>query len=101
MCDGAGPKQGWAFGRRRGAGLLGWMGTVGDCSDKSGAESFFGTLQLELLDEHRRGVPPPARSRVFVWTEDCHNTQAAITPKRRQSHCDMLSPVEYEAAHAA
>jgi len=43
----------WAFGRRlRGAGLLGSMGSIGDCFDNSVAESFFGTLQLELLDEH-------------------------------------------------
>src|SRR5438067_9582815 len=44
----------WAFGRRlRSAGLLGSMGSIGDCFDNSVAESFFGTLQLELLDEHR------------------------------------------------
>jgi putative transposase len=43
----------WAFGRRlRGAGLPGSMGSVGDCFGNSVAESFFGTLQLELLDEH-------------------------------------------------
>lgn len=36
----------WAFGRRlRGTGLLGSMGTVGDCFYNSLAESFFGTLQ--------------------------------------------------------
>ena len=41
----------WAFGRRlRAAGLL---GSIGDCFDNSVAESFFGSLQLELLDEHR------------------------------------------------
>ena len=35
----------WAFGRRlRGAGLLGSMGSIGDCFDNSVAESFFGTL---------------------------------------------------------
>src|SRR6476646_383041 len=39
----------WAFGRRlRAAGLLGSMGTVGDAFDNAVAESFFGTLQLEL-----------------------------------------------------
>jgi putative transposase len=42
----------WAFGRRlRTAGLLGSMGSIGDCFDNSVAESFFGTLQLEPLDE--------------------------------------------------
>ena len=48
------PTPSWAFGRRlRGAGLLGSMGSIGDCFDNSVAESFFGTLQLELLVEHR------------------------------------------------
>jgi putative transposase len=28
------------------------MGSIGDCFDSSVAESFFGTLQLELLDEY-------------------------------------------------
>jgi putative transposase len=42
----------WAFGRRlRAAGLLGSMGSVGDCFDNSVVESFFGTLQVELLDQ--------------------------------------------------
>ena len=40
----------WAFGHRlREAGLLGSMGSIGDCFD-SVAESFFATLQTELLD---------------------------------------------------
>jgi putative transposase len=41
----------WTFGRwLRAAGLLGSMGTIGDASDNAVANSFFGTLQLELLD---------------------------------------------------
>ena len=41
------------LGRRlRGAGLLGSMGSIGDCFDNSVVESFFGTFQLKLLDEH-------------------------------------------------
>ena len=44
----------WLFGKRlRDSGLLGSMGSIGDCFDNSVAESFFGTLQLELLDEQR------------------------------------------------
>ncbi len=50
----------WAFGRRlRSAGLLGSMGSIGDCFDNSVAESFFGTLQLELLTST---AGPPASS---------------------------------------
>ncbi|GAB2761818.1 hypothetical protein GCM10027020_12640 [Nocardioides salsibiostraticola] len=41
----------WVFGHRlRESGLLGLMGSIGDCFDNSVAESFFATLQTELLD---------------------------------------------------
>jgi putative transposase len=86
----------WAFGRRlRAAGLLGSMGTVGDCFDNSVAESFFGTLQLELLDEHRWESRQHLALAIFDWIESWYN------PKRRHSYCKMLSPVDYEAASAA
>jgi putative transposase len=86
----------WAFGRRlRGAGLLGSMGSVGDCFDNSVAESFFGTLQLELLDQHYWESRQELALAIFEWVEAWYN------PKRRHSYCGMLSPVDYEAAHAA
>ena len=86
----------WAFGRRlRGAGLLGSMGSIGDCFDNSVAESFFGTLQLELLDEHRWTSRQHLALAVFDWIESWYN------PKRRHSYCKMLSPVDYEAVSAA
>jgi putative transposase len=85
----------WAFGRRlRRVGLLGSMGSVGDCFDNSVAESFFGTLQLELLDEHRWETRRQLAGAIFEWIEAWYN------PKRRHSYCKMLSPVDYEAAHA-
>ncbi|TDD79061.1 hypothetical protein E1298_28710, partial [Actinomadura rubrisoli] len=41
----------WTFAKRlRDAGSLGSMGTVGDCFDNAMMESFWGTMQLELLD---------------------------------------------------
>jgi putative transposase len=49
--------------RLREAGLLGSMGSIGDCYDNSMMESFFGTLQLELLDEHHWDSPRAARVR--------------------------------------
>ena len=85
----------WAFGRRlRGAGLLGSMGSIGDCFDNSVAESFFGTLQLELLDEHRWTSRAQLANAIFEWIEGWYN------PKRRHSYCKMLSPVDYEAQAA-
>src|ERR1700689_355885 len=86
----------WAFGRRlRGNGLLGSMGSIGDCFDNSVAESFFGTLQLELLDEHHWESRQQLAQAIFEWIEAWYN------PRRRHSYCQMLSPVDYEAAYAA
>jgi putative transposase len=86
----------WAFGRRlRGNGLLGSMGSIGDCFDNSVAESFFGTLQLELLDEHHWKSRQQLAQAIFEWIEAWYN------PRRLHSYCQMLSPVDYEAAHAA
>jgi len=70
----------WAFGRRlRGAGLLGSMGSIGDCFDNSVAESFFGTLQLELLDEHRWTTRDLRTLTIVDWIEAWYN------PRRRHS----------------
>jgi putative transposase len=86
----------WAFGRRlRSAGLLGSMGSIGDCFDNSVAESFFGTLQLELLDEHCWSTRHQLALAIFDWIEAWYN------PRRRHSYCGMLSPAAYETAHAA
>jgi len=86
----------WAFGRRlRAAGLLGSMGTVGDAFDNAVAESFFGTLQLELLDRHRWTSRDELASAIFEWIECFYN------PTRRHSYCGMLSPVDYETISAA
>jgi putative transposase len=86
----------WAFGRRlRGAGLLGSMGSIGDCFDNSVAESFFATLQLELLDEHRWSSRQQLALAAFDWIEAWYN------PRRRHSYCKMLSPIDYETANAA
>jgi putative transposase len=75
----------WAFGRRlRGAGLLGSMGTIGDC---------FGTMQIELLDEHRWETRKQLALAMFDWIEAWYN------PSRRHSYCGMLSPVDYERVH--
>ena len=59
------------------------------------AESFFGTLQLELLDEHHWESRQQLALAVFEWVEAWYN------PRRRHSYCKMLSPVDYEAAYAA
>jgi putative transposase len=86
----------WAFGRRlRAAGLLGSMGSIGDCFDNSLAESFFGTLQLELLDRHHWTTKEELATAVFEYVEAFYN------PRRRHSSIGNLSPAEFETRHMA
>jgi putative transposase len=84
----------WAFGKRlRSAGLLGSMGTVGDCYDNALAESFFATLQNELLDRRAWATRPELANAIFEWIEAWYN------PARRHSALDYHSPIHYEQTH--
>lgn len=58
----------WAFGQRlREAGLLGSMGSIGGCFDNGLAESFFATLQTELLDRHTWATREQLANAVFAF----------------------------------
>jgi putative transposase len=82
----------WAFGQRlRAAGILPSMGSVGDCYDNSMMESFWGTLQLEVLDTKAWGTRGELANAIFEWIECWYN------PERRHSRIGMLSPAEFEA----
>lgn len=84
----------WAFGQRlRAAGLLGSMGSIGDCYDNSLAESFFGTLQLELLDQRSWATRQELANAIFEWIEAWYN------PTRRHSALGYHSPLTYERMH--
>jgi len=84
----------WAFGQRlRAAGLLASMGTVGDCYDNAMMESFWGTMQLELLDSKTWNTREDLASAVFEWIECWYN------PKRRHSSIGMHSPITFETLH--
>jgi transposase InsO family protein len=50
------------------------MGSIGDCSDNAVAESFFGTLQFELLDEHRWTSRAHLADGIVEWIEGCGGT---------------------------
>jgi putative transposase len=83
----------WAFGHRlREAGLLGSMGSIGDCFDNGLAESFFATLQTELLDRHTWTTRDQLANAVFAYLEGFYN------PRRRHSALGYLSPADYETA---
>jgi putative transposase len=69
------------------------MGSVGDCFDNAMAESFFATLDCELLDRHRSRTRIEARVAVFDYLEGFYN------PHRRHSALGQLSPTNYERNH--
>ena len=82
----------FAFGRR--CTLMGVrpsMGSVGDAYDNAMCESFFGTLEAELLDRYTFRTPVAARSAVFRYIEGWYN------PKRRHSALGYQSPANFEA----
>lgn len=84
----------WAFGQRlQAAGLLASMGTVGDCYDNSMMESFWGTIQLELLDSKPWATREELANAIFEWIECWYN------PKRRHSSLGMHSPITFETLH--
>ena len=86
----------WVFGHRlRAAGLLGSMGRVASSVDNTMIESFWSTMQRELLDLRRWQSPEQLASAIFEWIEAWYN------PKRRHTSLGMLAPHEFEALHTA
>jgi putative transposase len=84
-----------AFGLRcQEAGVRPSMGSVGDAYDNAMAESFFATLECELLDRRRFRTPAEAEPVVFEWIEGWYN------PRRRHSALGYRSPNEFEGIHA-
>jgi putative transposase len=80
-----------AFGQRcRKAGIALSMGSVGDCYDNAMAESFFATLECELVDRSRWRTRSEARMAVFDYLEGFYN------PRRRHSALGYFSPAEFE-----
>ncbi len=51
------------------------MGSVADCYDNALAESFFATLQLELLDKQRWKTPQQLATAIFDYIEVFYNRQ--------------------------
>jgi putative transposase len=80
-----------AFGQRcKEAGVRPSMGSVGDCFDNAMCESFFATLECELLDRRHFKTQIEARMAVFEFIEGWYN------PRRRHSAIGYLSPIDYE-----
>jgi putative transposase len=69
------------------------MGSVGDAYDNALCESFFATLECELLDRQRFRTQVDARLAVFDFIEGWYN------PRRRHSALDYLSPMSFERTY--
>jgi putative transposase len=83
------------FGKRcREARVRPSMGSVGDAYDNAMAESFFATLECELLDRRRFKNQAEARMAVFEFIEGFYN------PRRRHSSLGYLSPIKFEGQFA-
>lgn len=85
-----------AFGQRcRDADVRPSMGSVGDAYDNALCESFFGTLECELLDQTSLRSFTHGRREVFEYIEGWYN------PHRRHSSLGQVSPVNYERRYLA
>ena len=69
------------------------MGSVGDAYDNAMCESFFATLECELLDRKRFKTQAEARMAVFDFIEGFYN------PRRRHSALGQISPLNFERRH--
>jgi len=75
------------FGKRcREAGVTLSMGSVGDCYEGALCESFFATLECELMERRKFEDRDEARREVFEFIEGWYN------PRRRHSALGYLSP---------
>jgi putative transposase len=84
-----------AFGKRcEQAGVRPSMGSVGDAYDNAMAESFFATLECELLDRHPLRTQAETGMAVFEFIEGWYN------PHRRHSALGYRSPNDFEQSYA-
>lgn len=79
--------------RMREAGIAASMGSIGDSYDNAMAESFFASLETELIDRTTWRTRVEARTAVFEWIEAFYDRE------RIHSALGYLAPVEFEAHH--
>jgi putative transposase len=66
------------------------MGSVGDAYDNAMAESFFASLECELIDRRCWRTKTEARLPLFTYIEGWYN------PRRRHSALGQVSPANFE-----
>lgn len=81
----------WAFGNKiRSAGLMPSFGSVGDGLDNAMMESFWSSMQIELLNRKKWKTRIELSNAIFEYIEIFHNRQ------RRHSSLGYRTPIEYE-----
>ena len=81
----------WAFTDRiRSAGLMPSLGTVGDGLDNAMMESFWSSIEIELLNRKRSKTRVELSNAMFDYIEIFYNRQ------RRHSQLDYVSPIGFE-----
>jgi len=80
------------FTRCRELGITRSMGSVGDCFDNAMMESFFSSLEAEVLDRYRFQTRDAARGEIFSWIEGWYY------PHGRHSGLGYVSPWEFDGA---
>lgn len=70
------------------------MGRTGSCFDNAAAESFFSTLEHEVISRHHVKTRKEAQQTIVKWVVDFYNR------RRRHSSCGMQSPIDYETSAA-
>lgn len=84
----------WGFTERvRNYGLMGSMGTIGDCFDNAPMESFWGSMQIELLNRKKWRTKIELSIAMADYIEHFYNAE------RRHSSIDYLTPIEFEDKH--
>jgi putative transposase len=82
----------WSFSQNlRHHKLIGSMGTVGDCFDNAPMESFWGSMQIELLNRKKWMTYVELATAMADYIVNFYNT------RRRHSSLDYFTPNEYEA----
>ena len=83
-----------AFGNHcRETGVRPSMGSAGDCYDNAMCESFFATLECELINRRSFLTYKEARLAIFSYIEGWYN------PHHRHSSIAYHAPIDYEKLH--
>lgn len=70
--------------------IAGSMGSLGDALDNAAVESFYATLETELLGRRRWQTRQELKTAIFAYIEGFYNR------RRRHSALGYLTPLEYE-----